>query len=577
MSLRERGLIAALSVALLALSGITLASSLGPTRDVGSQPSEVPRSRPYIEGILGHASNASPFGARSPADKQLVALLFRGLVRLGPGNTIVPDLASSWDVDASGSEWTFHLRPNLTWGDGEPLTSDDVVFTVAALSSPDYTGPGAASWRSVTATAEDPQTVTLHLDSPLGGFLQAATEPIAPAHLLGDTAPADLPNAPFGRAPIGSGPFRLTFLDGSKAILEAVAGNLAPPVDTGPNFATPPPTDSLADAARTPPPDTAVPYLNGIEFIFYDDISGLETAWQRGILDAASGLSPADATRLGGSGGAGVLRYPSTTLLAVDLDLRPARVEFRDASVRKALLEAIPRDAIVAGILDGLGTRADSLVPPTSAMYSASTVKVVPYSVAAARAALTAAGWKVSGSSWIPKGLKGPLTIEVLSPEETANPVAYATAQAVVAAWRAIGIDTVLAPLPASQLLGERLHPGGFQTAVLPLSIGLDPDIYPLLASTQSRSGGSNVSGLQDPSLDRLLEAARKPGTDAARAAAYATLETRLANDFYILPLAFRDEYVVLRNTAIGPTPRPVSSSGDRFWDVLTWRLADGR
>jgi len=579
MTLRDRGLIAALSLALIALSGVTLASSLEPPQGNGGQPSELPRSRPYVEGVVGHATNASPFGARSPADKDLVALLFRGLVRLGPGNTIVPDLASSWDVNPSGSEWTFHLRPNLTWDDGAALTSDDVVFTVDALSDPNYTGPGAASWRSVTATAEDPLTVTLTLATPLGGFLQAATQPIAPAHLLGPVDPADLPNDPFGRAPVGSGPFRLTFLDSSKAILEAITATDAPPPDGGPNFATPPPTDSLGEAPRTPPPGSAVPYLSGIELLFYDDVSGLETAWQRGILDAASGLSPGEATTLVTSAGvtAQIQRYPSTTLLAVDLDLRPARVEFRDPNVRKALLEAIPRDALVAGVLNGLGTRADSLVPPTSAMFSASTVKIVPYSVAAARAALTAAGWKVSGASWVPAGAKGPVTIEVLSPEETANPIAYATAQVVVSAWRAIGLDVQLTPLGAGELLGTRLHPGGFQAAVLPLAIGLDPDIYPLLASTQSRSGGSNASGLQDPSLDRLLEAARAPGTEAERAAAYETLETRLASEFYILPLAFRDEFAVVRDTVIGPTPRPVSGSGDRFWDVLTWRLADGR
>jgi peptide/nickel transport system substrate-binding protein len=577
MTLRDRGLIAALAIALIALSGVTLASSYVPTVDNGSQPSEQPHSRPYVEGVIGHATNASPFGARSPADKDLVALLFRGLVRLGPGNTLVPDLASSWEVDPTGSEWTFHLRPNLAWDDGAPLTSDDVVFTVDALSDPDYTGPGAASWRSVTATASDPLTVTLYLSTPLGGFLEAATQAIAPAHLLGQVAPADLPNDPFGHSPIGSGPFRLTSLDSSRAMLEAVAGTQTPPDDAGPNLVTPPPTDSLGSPPRTPPPDTAVPYLSGIELLFYDDVSGLETAWQRGILDAASGVSPGEATTLAASGGAQVLRYPSTTLLAVDLDLRPARVEFLDAAVRKALLEAIPRDAIVAGVLDGLGVRADSLVPPTSAMFSASAVKVLPYSQAAARSALTANGWKPSGNTWIPKGSKTPLTIEVLSPEETANPVAYATAQIVVSAWQAIGLDVKLTPLPAAELLGNRLHPGGFQAAVLPLAIGLDPDIYPLLASTQSRSDGSNASGLQDPSLDRLLEAARAPGSEAARAAAYAALETRLGTGCYILPLAFRDEYVVLRNTVTGPTSRPISSSGDRFWDVLTWRLADGR
>ena len=55
-----------------------------------------------------------------------------------------------------------------------------------------------------------------------------------------------------------------------------------------------------------------------------------------------------------------------------------------------------------------------------------------------------------------------------------------------------------------------------------------------------------------------------------------AALQERLAANTYMLPLAFRNEYVVLRDTVIGPETRPVATAGDRYWDVLTWRLADG-
>src|SRR5262249_19521223 len=151
----------------------------------------------------------SPFGARSNADRALVALLFRGLVRLGPGSSIVADLASSWEVDKSGRAWTFHLRPDQRWQDGELITADDVAFTIDVLSSPTYTGPGAESWRDVTTTIVDQQTVVLHLTTPLGGFLQAATQPIAPVHLLGTLPPGQLATDPFGLQPIGSGPYRL--------------------------------------------------------------------------------------------------------------------------------------------------------------------------------------------------------------------------------------------------------------------------------------------------------------------------------------------------------------------------------
>ena len=578
MTLRDRGLIAALSVALVALTIASLAPSLEGTHEVGAQPSRLPLGRPYIEGVLGHATNASPFGARSPADRDLVALVFRGLVRLGPGNAIVPDLASRWEVDPSGAAWTFHLRPGLTWQDGQPLTADDVVFTVQTLSDAAYIGPGAASWREVTATAVDPLTVTFQLDTPLGGFLVAATQPIAPAHLLAAIAPADLPNDPFGRHPIGSGPFRLASLNASGAVLEPATGlDVLPGDGGGPTFRTPPPTDSLGSSPATPPPRDPVPYLSGMEFLYYDDVPSLQAAWDDGVLDAASGLPPADALALGAGAGARIVRYPGSTLLAVELNLRPARAEFRDPAVRRALLAAIDRDAIVAGVLGGLGRRADSLIPPSSDFFAAAASPPIASGAATARAALTAAGWKRSGTSWIPKSAKKPILIEVLSPDSSANPIAFAVAADVVAAWRAIGLDARAVALPVTVSLADRLRTGVYQAAVVPLVIGLDPDLYPLLASSQTRTGGANVSGLQDQALDRLLTTARAPTPAGGRQAAYAALQKALNAGTFMLPIAFRDEVVVLRDTVAGPVARPIVTSGDRFWDVLTWRLAVGR
>jgi ABC-type oligopeptide transport system substrate-binding subunit len=86
-----------------------------------------------------------------------------------------------------------------------------------------------------------------------------------------------------------------------------------------------------------------------------------------------------------------------------------------------------------------------------------------------------------------------------------------------------------------------------------------------------------NLSGVQDSALDKLLIAARAPGTDKVRTAAYAALQAFLDQRQYVLPIAFRDELFVARGTLDGPVVRQVADPGDRFWDVLTWRLADGR
>ncbi len=577
MKLRDRGLVGILSVALIALSIAALAPSLQSSDGSAEPTGTIPDTRHYVEGVLGRVSNASPFGARSAADRGLVALLFRGLVRLGPDSSIVGDLAARWEVDAASGTWTFHLRDGLFWEDGEPLTAVDVAFTVDVLSDPSYLGPGGESWQDVEATVVDPMTVQLRLSTPLGGFLQAATQPIAPAHLLAHIPPDQIADDPFGAAPVGSGPFRLVFLLDSLAMLAAATSIEPLPPDPGrPNFLTPRPTDSFASARPTAKSDIAVAYLSRFELRYYDDIEALRAAWTKGDLDAASGLQPADALSLAAAAGARLVTYPGTTVLAAGLNLRAGQAEFKDPAVRRALLQAIDRDALVATALDGLGRRADSLIPPTSPMFDAEASAPVKFDQAAARKALTDAGWKQSGNSWIPKGAKDPVVIELLSPEELANPVAYAAAAALVDAWHAIGLAVRQVPLPASELIGDRLARGEFSVAVLPFAIGLDPDVYPLLAASQTRTGGSNVIGLQDPDLDKLLVAARTPTDGENRRAAYEALQARLADRTYMLPLAFRDDFVVFRDTVVGPESRPVGSSGDRYWDVLTWRLADG-
>jgi peptide/nickel transport system substrate-binding protein len=575
MTVRERALITGLSVALIVLTGALIGPSFTPASEVASP--SVPVAKPYVEGVLGHATNASPFGARSAADRDLVALLFRGLVRLGPGNSIVGDLAERWDVDEKGSTWTFHLRSGMRWQDGEPITAEDVVFTIGALSDPDYTGPGAESWREVTATAIDGLTVSLTLATPLGGFLQAATQPIAPAHLLSFVPAAQLASDPFGRQPVGSGSFRLVTLDGSRAVLDAwsPADLGSPPPVPGESVAA---TDSLGTPGPSEPPAEPAPYLAGIEFDFFDTVDDLKAAWQRGSINGASGLQPADALGLVAAGGARMVRYPGSSLSAVVLNLRAAKSPFgADPNVRKALLQAIDRDALVSGVLGGLAVRADNLIPPSSPLFDAASSKQVPFDPAAAKAAFTDAGWPLSADGYlIPKGAKEPLAFDLLSPEQAANPVAYALAETIAREWQAVGLKVTHVAQSAAQPLAERLRSGDYVAAVLPLAVGLDPDLYPILASSQTRSGGSNVSGIQDPDLDKLLSAARAPGTDEVRKAAYAALQARLGETLEILPIAFRDDYVVLKNVVQGPAPRAVGTSGDRFWDVLTWRLADG-
>jgi peptide/nickel transport system substrate-binding protein len=581
MRRRDQVVLAGLTgILVLVAVSLGLPEAIAPAPRATLSPTTPGPVRPYVEGVVGPLEQISPLSARTQAERNAVALVFSGLVRLGPGDSIVPDLAESWTADPGGTQWTFRLRSDATWHDGIAVTAQDVAFTVGVLKSESYSGPGGASWKEVTATALDSRTVRFDLITPLGGFLQAATQPLVPRHLL-DGTPVPLLSAStsnFGREPVGSGPFRLASLTPRRVEL-VPAGRGAPAATAGPGASARP--SPPADALRTQGPPLIPPrltsMLRGIEFRVFDSPEQVATAWESVQLDGASGLTPPLFAQLDGQPETHLLRYPGSTLMAIVLDLRRAHPEFRDPAVRRALLAAIDRDALVADTLAGFGVRADAPIPPTSWAFDPQATVPVLHDVDAATAALKAAGWTRVDGGWRRSGSNETLVTELLSAEADANPIAHGMAAAVVADWKRLGLAVSHVPLPPGELTSTRVRAGDFDAVLLSVNVGLDPDLYPLLASTQTRTTGSNIGGLQDSGLDKLLVAARSPGSLEARKAAYSALQSQLTAGVYLLPLAFRDVVVVASDRLSGPIIRTVGDPADRFWDVLTWRLAVDR
>jgi peptide/nickel transport system substrate-binding protein len=528
--------------------------------------------RPYREGVLGHPESISPLTARTQADRDLVALVFSGLVRNGPNGTLVPDLAARWNVADDGRTWTFELRDDAYWHDGTPVTAADVAFTIHTLQDPEYTGPRSTSWTGVTVQATGERTIRFALDTPIGGFLQAATQPIAPAHLLADVPVSSLPDHGFSQRPIGSGRFALVTRERDLVVLRPPGA----PYDSPSPASDVEATDSLATIAPTARPELPRPYLDGIEFHYYEDPDALAVDYEAGRLDAVSGVDPAIAAEVSETPESTLLRYPGSTLTAVLFNLRPGHA-FETSTVRLALLRAIDREALIDEVFVGSAARADGLIPSSSPLFDAEASTPVPYDPEEAEFRLEKLGWKRVDGQWRLPGKDEPFTIELLSPDEASNPAAFAAAEFVARSWTAFGISTKHTGLPAVEFVRERLTRGEYDAAVGDIAIGLDPDLYPLLASTQTVSGGSNVMGLQDSTLDRLLEKARAPGTEAERKEAYRALQEHLTKGRYIIPLAYADETTVVHDEVVGPSLRQVSDPSDRFWDVLTWRLADDR
>ena len=571
------GALVVLLAVVAGLIGIPALQPSGATASLSPRPgaSALPiASRPYVEGALGTPVSVSPLTAVTQVDRDLVALVFAGLVRNGPRGSMVPDLAERWSVDPTGTTWTVRLRADARWHDGEPVTADDVVFTIRTLQDPAYPGAAAKSWSDVTVAATDARIVTFTLSTPLGGFLQALTQPIAPAHLLADVPIELLPDHPFGQQPVGSGAFSIADLTGDGARLVPATGIPAEAPSADPGAL---PTDSLRTPAPAVRPERPLPYLAGIDIQFYDDPARLAADFRAGRLDAVSGLPPELAAELGATDGSRLLRYPGATLTTVLLNLRPTHPEFAVPAVRTALLAAIDRGALVRSAFAMSAATAAGPIPPSSPMFDAAADPPVVYDTKAARKALKAADWTEEEDGWhLPKA-KSPLTIEVLSPTRAANPGLFEAAERVTADWKAIGLTVTHVDLPPSEFVADRLARGEFAAAVVDVTLGLDPDLYPLLASSQTLAGRSNIIGVQDPTLDALLVSARAPGTEVERKTAYKALQEQLAKGRYLLPLAFADEVVAVHDVLQGPVVRQVTDPSDRFWDVLTWRLAEGR
>jgi peptide/nickel transport system substrate-binding protein len=591
MKRRDRLAVSALAL-MLAIVG---AAMFVPTSAPSPSPTPAaPTAAPavtYREGVVGHPGSINPLTASTQVDRDLVALLFRGLVRAGPNGTLLPDLARSWAVSADSLTYTFTMRSDARWEDGQPVTAADVVFTVNLAQDPDYDGPLGGSWDGITATAVSTDVVRFTLPTPLGGFLRQTLLPILPQHLLAQTAVTDLATSDFSGQPIGDGPYRIAEMDDTHVLLTRVAD--APAASDGASSgatggaSSGPPAAATTAAASAPasatataegPTVAATPAPEGnvdsIELVFFDTEAAAVASFKTGDIDAIGDLTPllteAAATRTGSR----VARYQSASMYSVVLNQRPAaHPEFGKLSARQGLLAAIDRASILKSALGGLGTVADVPLPSWSPYYEQAAVSVTGYSLTDAQADLVAAGWARAGSGWTLPGARSPYALELMSPNETTNPVAYDIAVQVVAAWKALGIDVSLQTFDAADYT-QNLTAGTFDAAVVDYQLGLDPDVSPLLLSSQAAPAGANLSAVADTSLDQLLTAARTTSDPAARQTAISAVEKYVSTNLLMLPVCFSDYEFVLSDRVQGVSTNAIADPSDRYWDVLDWRLA---
>ncbi|MEZ4618692.1 MAG: ABC transporter substrate-binding protein [Caldilineaceae bacterium] len=142
----------------------------------------------YREGVVGNPRYLNPFVCdRNPVDEDICPLVFRGLTKIDHASRAVPDLAD-WTI-SDDKVYTFRLHEGQFWHDGQPVTADDVIFTVNILQNPDVVEIPNLSilWRTVTMEKVDALTVRFTLAEP-SPFLDYTSIGLLPAHIY-NTSP----------------------------------------------------------------------------------------------------------------------------------------------------------------------------------------------------------------------------------------------------------------------------------------------------------------------------------------------------------------------------------------------------
>ena len=143
-------------------------------------------------------------------------LLFAGLTAHDENDNVVPGLAESWTFDEGTNTYKFTLRKNLTFHDGEPLTAEDVKFTIEAIKEPENGSENASNFEDVKSVkVVDDTHVDIELTAPNVAMLDYLTMGILPKHLLEGE---DITTADFNQNPVGAGPYKLVEWDMGQSI-----------------------------------------------------------------------------------------------------------------------------------------------------------------------------------------------------------------------------------------------------------------------------------------------------------------------------------------------------------------------
>jgi peptide/nickel transport system substrate-binding protein len=498
----------------------------------------------YTEALIGSPRYINPVLLQNnDVDRDLAQLVYSGLMRYGIDRRIIPDLAERYELSSDSLTYTFYLRKDVLWQDGEPFNADDVLFTVAQIQNASIKSPLAASFKDVFVQKKDDYTIQFGIKKPFAPFLDLMTTQIIPKHLWGQITPEGFSLATLNVRPIGTGAWKF------KSLKKASDGTI--------HTYTLVSNDNYYGQR---------PYLQSLVFKFYPDGESAIQALKNRNVDGISFLPHELRTRLIKDTGLQYYTFNLPQYTALFLN-RENNADIASKAVRQALAYGIDKQRIVSDVLAGEGAVIHSPILPGFLGYNEQG-KAYSYNAQKAKELLHGEGWKEDE-----RGIMMREKREFHVIITTVNkPESIAMATRIQESWRTIGVTSEIQSVDPLRIKEDVIDPRRYQAFLYGAIIGSDPDIYPYWHSSQSRAPGLNLSLFAHAEADKLLEEGRMLSDPSQRAEKYKKFGDIILEEvpaiFLVSPTY---NYVMIKKIQGVTDKKQIIYPSDRFGDISAW------
>ena len=368
-----------------------------------------------------------------------------GLFKYDKNGDKKPQIASSWDITNGGKTYTFHLRPNLKWSDGQPFSSADVAFTLNAFAK--YNTYLVKLLPNIDrAETPDANTFVIHLKAPQSALLEGFDKeifPVMPKHVYDGK---DIPSNEANRAPVGMGPYKFVKWEEGRGITFTRNENYW---------------------------DQPKPYLDSVVAVFIPAVQQQQNALYRDEIDVLRPALPQIGRTIEQAKAKNAFEVREVKVNAAErlsLDVNTTREIFNKPLVRQALLVAIDRERISKDVYQGLAFPAMNAIPEQFTQLTDPSVdysKQFAYDPAKAGKMLDEAGYPLKDG----KRFSVDFTSAVNADAFYAEPAA----QIIAANWRAIGIDVKLGLIEGQLWTNKVFKERNYDISMSSLTARTDP------------------------------------------------------------------------------------------------------